>query len=77
MNNKNHAGSTDNTEKKPSKMRHTEDEQRIIHENTADESRLEHKESYEEDVLKHDNKDSADDNTSQYQVLTEKIIIIK
>ena len=66
MNDKNHADSTDNPEKKPSKMRHTEDEQRIIHENTADESRLEHRESYEEDVLKHDNKDSADANTSQY-----------
>ena len=44
----------ENPENKPSKMRHTEDERRITHENTADDSRLEHKEIDNENVLRHD-----------------------
>ena len=39
-------------EKNPSKMRHVEDEERLVHENTSDESRLEHEAIEGEDVLR-------------------------
>ena len=51
-----------NIDKKPSKIRHTEDEQRIVHENTADESRLEHRENADENesIFRHENETSGD-----------------
>jgi hypothetical protein len=43
-----------NPEKLPAKIRHTEDDRRITHENTAEQSRLEHQEDAdEENVLQH------------------------
>ena len=62
MSEKNHnTNPPDNPEKKPSKIRHTEDEKRITHENTAEESRLEHEETAEdENILRHEDEETAD-----------------
>ena len=42
-------------EKRPTKMRHSEDEERLIHENISEQSRLEHKEEADTPVLQHEN----------------------
>ena len=71
MSENSHTDPPDNKKKKPSKMRHTEDEKRIKHENTAEESRLEHEEaSDDENILRHKSGDSIGDTEMQNESST-------
>ena len=53
-------------ERKPSKMRHVEDEEKLTHENTSEESRLEHEAIEGEDVLRLEHSDGETPNLLQH-----------